>query len=100
MPEDTDIMSTKAAIPRLGSPTARFGERLQSWIRSVREYRQQRRERDQLLALSDRELRDIGLSRVDAIREATKPLRTFSFRHARESGHPENSTTETRRAPR
>lgn len=32
------------------------------------------REREQLLALSDRELRDIGISRADAIHEARKPL--------------------------
>jgi uncharacterized protein YjiS (DUF1127 family) len=38
-------------------------------------YRQARRERAQLLALGDRELRDIGISRVDAVHEATKPVR-------------------------
>ncbi|MBV8537788.1 MAG: DUF1127 domain-containing protein [Alphaproteobacteria bacterium] len=31
-------------------------------------------ERSELLSLSDRELRDIGVSRVDAIREARRPL--------------------------
>jgi uncharacterized protein YjiS (DUF1127 family) len=31
-------------------------------------------ERAQLLSLSDRELRDIGISRVDALREADRPL--------------------------
>ena len=41
--------------------------RLQAW-------RQTRGERLQLLALSDRELRDIGITRVDAIREANKPF--------------------------
>lgn len=30
--------------------------------------------RRELLALSERELRDIGISRVDAIREAERPL--------------------------
>jgi uncharacterized protein YjiS (DUF1127 family) len=37
-------------------------------------YRRARRERTQLLGLGERELRDIGLSRVDAIREAGKSL--------------------------
>ncbi len=31
-------------------------------------------ERAQLLSLNDRELRDIGISRVDALREADRPL--------------------------
>ena len=31
-------------------------------------------ERSQLLSLSDRELRDIGITRVDALREADRPL--------------------------
>jgi uncharacterized protein YjiS (DUF1127 family) len=34
-------------------------------------------ERAQLLALTDRELRDIGISRVDALREAERPLRQW-----------------------
>jgi len=37
-------------------------------------YRRARRERDQLLGLGERELRDIGISRVDALREASRPL--------------------------
>ncbi len=35
-------------------------------------YRRARRERDQLLGLNERELRDIGISRVDAWREADR----------------------------
>ena len=31
-------------------------------------------ERSELLSLGDRELRDIGISRVDALREASRPL--------------------------
>ncbi|MBV8534125.1 MAG: DUF1127 domain-containing protein [Alphaproteobacteria bacterium] len=37
-------------------------------------YRQNHRERAQLRALSDRELRDIGISRCDALQEAKKPF--------------------------
>jgi len=40
----------------------------------ARAYRQQHRERRQLLALSDRELRDIGISRIDAVRAADRPF--------------------------
>jgi uncharacterized protein YjiS (DUF1127 family) len=37
-------------------------------------YRRARQERNQLLGLGDRELRDIGMSRVDAVREAGRSL--------------------------
>ena len=37
-------------------------------------YRQIQSERMQLLALTDRELRDIGISRYDAHKEAEKPF--------------------------
>jgi uncharacterized protein YjiS (DUF1127 family) len=36
--------------------------------------RRARRERVQLLSLGERDLRDLGLSRVDALREAGRPL--------------------------
>jgi uncharacterized protein YjiS (DUF1127 family) len=48
-------------------------------------YRRARRERAQLLGLGERDLRDLGISRVDAIREANKSWwgtcahRTFDF---------------------
>jgi len=34
-------------------------------------------ERAQLLSLNERELRDIGITRVDALREADRPLRRW-----------------------
>ncbi len=37
-------------------------------------YRRARRERAQLLAFGERDLRDLGLSRVDALRVANRPL--------------------------
>lgn len=37
-------------------------------------WRQRRRERTELRRLSDRELHDIGITRVDAMREAGKPF--------------------------
>ncbi|HTO84294.1 MAG TPA: DUF1127 domain-containing protein [Methylomirabilota bacterium] len=43
----------------------------------VHAYREARLERTQLLTMSDRELRDIGMSRIDALRAAAKPLWQF-----------------------
>jgi len=40
--------------------------------------RQASRERAQLLALSERDLRDIGITRMDALRAANQPLWRFS----------------------
>jgi len=37
-------------------------------------WRRLRRERDQLLAFSCRSLRDLGLSRIDALQAANRPL--------------------------
>jgi uncharacterized protein YjiS (DUF1127 family) len=46
---------------------ALWRERLAAWL-------QRRRERCELLKLNERELRDIGITRCDALREAAKPL--------------------------
>ena len=54
-------------LPILKCRLARLATRL-------RLCRQIQRERAQLRALSDRELRDIGISRYDAFHEARKPL--------------------------
>jgi uncharacterized protein YjiS (DUF1127 family) len=40
----------------------------------LRRWRQRAYERRALLSLSDRELRDIGITRLDALREAEKPI--------------------------
>lgn len=62
---------TLHALPRLApSPTRRF-RALLAWIARIRE---QSRQRDALLSLSDWELRDIGITRYDAETEARKPL--------------------------
>lgn len=47
----------------------------QGLLRRALAHREARRERAQLLALSDRELRDIGLSRLEAVRAAREPGR-------------------------
>ena len=47
-------------------------ERVQALLTRAAARREMRRERAQLLALTDRELRDIGISRIDALREARR----------------------------
>ena len=60
----------------------------QSWIQALgrtgrhlavlwAELRRAAQERAQLLSLDERELRDIGITRVDALREADRPLRQW-----------------------
>ena len=58
------------AVRRAGRGARRgtlWRELLAAWL-------QRRRERYQLLQLTERELRDIGITRCDAVREAAKPL--------------------------
>ena len=58
------------AVHRAGRGAKRgalWRELLATWL-------QRRRERHQLLQLTERELRDIGITRGDALREAAKPL--------------------------
>jgi uncharacterized protein YjiS (DUF1127 family) len=43
-------------------------------VAGVQRWRERARERHQLLRMTPRELHDIGLSNVDAWREANKPL--------------------------
>ena len=63
---------TLHVLPRRAPSPARRFRALLAWIARIREERHQR---DALLSLSDRELRDIGISRYDAVTEARKPLR-------------------------
>jgi uncharacterized protein YjiS (DUF1127 family) len=55
--------------PRLAGPTllVRLWQRLVLW-------RERELERSQLAALTARELRDIGLSRIDVLAEVNKPF--------------------------
>jgi uncharacterized protein YjiS (DUF1127 family) len=43
-------------------------------LQRVRAWRARRRERRQLLGLGDAALKDLGLSRIDAWQEASKPF--------------------------
>jgi uncharacterized protein YjiS (DUF1127 family) len=62
---------TVGVLPALTGLLASWGA-VELWERWLR-YRQRRQELDRLLEMSDRELHDIGISRVDAIREASRP---------------------------
>ncbi|WP_188258844.1 DUF1127 domain-containing protein [Azospirillum tabaci] len=62
---------TLHVLPRTAPPPARRLRALLAWIVHFRE---QSRQRDALLSLSDRELRDIGITRYDAVTEAQKSL--------------------------
>ncbi|HUK59187.1 MAG TPA: DUF1127 domain-containing protein [Stellaceae bacterium] len=59
--------STLRRAPHAASRGALWYELFTTWL-------QRRRERAQLLQLTERELRDIGITRCDALREAAKPL--------------------------
>lgn len=52
-----------------------FGSWLADVLARISCYRRLRQERHQLLAMDERELRDIGISRVDAFRIANTPQR-------------------------
>jgi uncharacterized protein YjiS (DUF1127 family) len=51
-----------------------LGPRLARLYSTLLLWRERARERRQLLAMTERELHDLGLSRADAWREADKPL--------------------------
>jgi uncharacterized protein YjiS (DUF1127 family) len=57
-----------------GGVSAPFSGALTKALDLFAAYRQARRERAQLLALGDRELQDIGITRVDALNAAHQPL--------------------------
>ncbi len=54
--------------------TAHAGSSLSVALQTMRAWRARQRERRQLLGLGDGAPKDIGLSRVDAWQEATKPF--------------------------
>ncbi|QCO14958.1 DUF1127 domain-containing protein [Azospirillum brasilense] len=62
---------TLHVLPRTTHLPVRRFRALLAWIAHLRD---QRRQREALLSLSDRELRDIGITRYDAVTEAQKPL--------------------------
>lgn len=66
------------ARPRSMGRVAPLGARLSIWLARWREgflrWREWRRSRQMLLTLDDRELRDIGLTRLDAWQEWKKPF--------------------------
>ena len=57
-----------------GDALNRFGARLRTVVETVALWHQRARQRRQLVALDDRLYRDIGVSPLDAYREAQKPF--------------------------
>ena len=64
-------LPSSSAGPRL---SAVVSDALIVALNGLMRWRERARERRQLLAMTDRELRDIAITRVDAWREANKPL--------------------------
>ncbi len=67
-------MVTLVLKGRLPAGSSRLARLAGEGLVLLRAYLQARRERAQLLHLGDRELHDIGLSRVDAVAVAKRPL--------------------------
>ena len=55
-------------------PRSRTPRMASSLIQRLAHLWKRRREREQLLSLTERELKDIGLTRYDAVMEARRPL--------------------------
>lgn len=68
----TDTISTD--WHRARQWTGRIRGRLADYAGTLTTWRQRAVERRQLLALDGRILKDIGISRVDAVNEASKPF--------------------------
>jgi uncharacterized protein YjiS (DUF1127 family) len=62
----------KIAIMATGGVGGYFGAR--RFIKLIGAWRRRARGRRELMAKTDRELRDLGITRQDASREATKPF--------------------------
>ena len=54
--------------------TAAIADAFGRAVHTAMVWRERARERRQLLAMGERELHDIAITRVDALREASKPL--------------------------
>ncbi|MGH8543773.1 MAG: DUF1127 domain-containing protein [Gammaproteobacteria bacterium] len=73
------VMEVHASIPARGAPTAPgLWRAIRSWaaraLDRLRRWREVTRERRTLLALSDHMLKDIGITRAEAEREASRPF--------------------------
>ncbi|MGR2739612.1 DUF1127 domain-containing protein [Billgrantia sp. Q4P2] len=66
--------SSSCAVPASDKRDWPLASLLWHWIRRVKHQVQLRRERTQLQELSDHQLRDIGLTRQQANREARRPF--------------------------
>jgi len=60
--------------PNAGMRVSKLGETVRRMVALIQLWRQRLRARRELMARSDRELRDIGITRSDAHQEADKPF--------------------------
>ncbi|GGC01615.1 hypothetical protein GCM10011352_29720 [Marinobacterium zhoushanense] len=67
-------VKTVAPADAVQSQTVGFNTRLKRLLKRIGEWRQRHRQRDQLMALSPWMLKDIGISRADAVHEGSKPF--------------------------
>ena len=69
-------MSQSSALePRRASSGAGTGRNmLSSWARTIEIWLIRRQGRQELSSLDDDQLKDVGISREDAVREASKPF--------------------------
>ncbi|MFW3614066.1 DUF1127 domain-containing protein [Billgrantia antri] len=71
---DTCYDASSCTAPGRVESAQRFFSSPWQWLRRLSYLMQLRRERNQLLELSDHQLRDIGLTRRDVAREARRHL--------------------------
>jgi len=66
--------SSAAAVSRHRTALDDLGDAAHSFIATLRLWRRRMRERDQLGRLDDRMLKDIGITRAEALRLSDKPF--------------------------
>lgn len=73
----TERLATEYApivCPNAGMQVSKLGETIRHIVALIQLWRQRSRARRELLARTDGELRDIGITRSDAYQEADKPF--------------------------
>ncbi len=66
-------MQQTAVLGKTYSGSYQMGDKLRQWYEGLLQCIERRRQRRELLQLDQRMLKDIGISRADALNEARKP---------------------------